>query len=348
MIALNSILVTTDFSDAGNNAVRRAALIAAQHEARVTLLHVVDSDAYKRSRTWPGASTGIDPKVAAAHAALGRLAAEVAGRHDVHVSQVVRVDRPLEHVCRMADEADLLVIGFKRVNPLRSFILGTPTEQLLRLVRRPVLLAKQAALDDYRRVLVAVDLGSDHESMVRSTSALASAASLHVFHALSTRRMDRMRASDVPARVIREVGDGEQQRAIARLRSMLASMGLQGARASVDHGDPRRLTLETQLETGADLVVVGKDGQSAMCDFLLGSVAQRVLSSAKCDVLVMPKGSHRGSARLSTGGTWLDSGSRKTLEPIHVAPKTAREATLSGQGSREHPQARSKAVAQAA
>lgn len=313
MIALNSILVTTDFSETGNNAVRRAALIAAQHEARLTLLHVVDAFALKRLRTWLCPLIDIDQKVAAAQAALGRVAAEVTRRHDVHVSQAVRVDCALEHVCRMADDADLLVIGSRRMNALRSLIFGTPTEQLLRLVRRPVLLARQAALDPYQRVLVAVDLDPDCASMVRRTSALASAASLHVFHALSTRRMDRMRAGAVPADVIREVGDGERQRALARLRSMLASMALSSARVSVHHGDPQRQTLETQQEIAADLIVVGKDGPSAVCNFLLGSVAQRVLSTAKCDVLVMPKLTHRGSVRLATRGTWLDSGPRKAV-----------------------------------
>lgn len=135
--------------------------------------------------------------------------------------------------------------------------------------------------------------------------------------------MDRMKASNVAAHVIREAGDGERQRGMARLRSMLASVGLTRAQASVDHGDPCRLTLEKQRETAAELIVLGKDGPSALCNFLLGGVPQHVLSGAACDVLAMPKVAFRDRASLSVRGTWLDSGSRKAFEPADMLAPTA-------------------------
>lgn len=287
--SLNSIVATTDFSDITHQAVRRAALIAARHNARMTLLHVVNPSLLTRSRAWFSFQSGIDHKVAVAQTALGRLAAAIEGQHDLRVTLAVQVGHPFEEICRMTEEADLLVLGSTRVNPLQSLIFGTPTEQLLRLVRRPVLVAKQAAEEQYRRILVAVDLDRSAESILRSASSLAPAASLHVFHALSTRRMDKMRASGVPEAVIREVRDGEQQQTVVQLRSLLASIGLAGALASVDYGDPPWLTLQRQQEIGADLIVLGKDKPLALCQFLLGSVPQRVLSSGTCDVLVMPR-----------------------------------------------------------
>jgi len=323
MIPLKSILVTTDFSDHANNAVRRAALLAAQHTARMTLLHVVDPSALKGPRAWFSSMTGLDHKVAVAQATLGRLAAEVAGRHDLIATQAVLVGRPLEQVCRLAEEADLLVIGSKRPDPLRSLLLGTPTEQLLRLVRRPMLVVKQSALDRYERVLVAVDIDRDSESMLHGMGGLANGASLHVFHALSTRRTERMRASDVPADVIREVWDGERQRGIVRLRSTLASIGLTGAQASVEHGDPRLLILERQRAIAADLIVLGQDGQSALCSFLLGGVPRHVLPRAPCDVLVMPKVGRRDRVRMLAGRPWLESAPLKVVEAIAPTEETA-------------------------
>lgn len=167
----NAILVTTDFSDDAHNAVLRAAQTAARHNARMTLLHVVDPATLKGPRSWFTSPTGIEHKVAVAQAALGRLVAEVAGQHDLHMTSVVLVGRPLEQICRMAEEADLLVLGARRVNPLRSLIFSTPIEQLLRLVRRPVLVVKQKAQNHYERVLVAVNLDTDAASMLRSARA---------------------------------------------------------------------------------------------------------------------------------------------------------------------------------
>lgn len=308
MFPLSSILVTTDFSDDARNAVRRAALMAAAHNARLNLLHVVDPPALKGPRAWFASQAGVDHKVSVAQAMLDRLVPELASRYRVQATPVVRVGRTLEQVCGLAAEADLLVVGSKRVNPLRSSMLGTPTEQLVRLVRRPVLVVKREAVQRYERVLVAVDIDAAFGDMLHSASALAPGAALHVFHALSTRRADRMRMSGVPSEVIREVCDSERQRGMARLQSMLAAIGHAGAQVSVEHGDPRGLTLEMQHTLDADLIVLGQDGASALCNFLLGGVPRRVLSTATCDVLVSPKLARGEGARVPAGRTWLDSG----------------------------------------
>ena len=50
MNLLTSILVTIDFSDAANEAARRAAQIAPQNDARLTLLNVVDPSRFKGPR----------------------------------------------------------------------------------------------------------------------------------------------------------------------------------------------------------------------------------------------------------------------------------------------------------
>ncbi|MEO8057243.1 MAG: universal stress protein [Burkholderiales bacterium] len=323
MTSLDSILVTTDFSDEAHNAVRQAAFIAARHKSRLTLLHVVDPSLLKGPRSWFAPPCTIEHKLAVAHAALGRLAADLTEQHDLRVSAEVLVGRPLEHVCRKAEKFDLLVIGSKHANLLKSLIFGTAAEQVLRLVRRPVLVVRQALQTHYERVLIAVDLEREPQSMLRSARAFAPEASLHVIHALGSQRMNRMLASDVPSAVIREVGDGERQRSRARIRSMLASIGLTGVRISVAHGDAPQLTVQRQQEIAADLIVLGKDGPSALCNFLLGSVPQRVLSTASCDVLVVPKPALRGHAGMASPGTWLSAGPRNALERFDALPETA-------------------------
>jgi len=288
MSFLNSILVTTDFSEASNNAVHRAALIAAQHDARVTLLNVVDPAEVRRLRARPAAAV-VDHKLALAHEALGRLAAQISGRHDVHVIPSVQVGNPLDHICRMAGDADLLVIGPKPSNPLRSLMLGTPTERLLRLVRRPVLMTKRAANGPYLKVLIAVGPAGHPEPMLRRASVLGPAASLHLIHALDIARQNRLVANRVATTIVREHGRWECASALRRLNALLDGIDLTGAQVSVEHGDAAELTLLRQAGLGADLIVLGQGGQSAFCNFLLGNVTQRVLAGAACDVLVMPR-----------------------------------------------------------
>lgn len=74
MTPFSSILVATDFSVDGNNAVRRAALLAHEHGTRPHILHVLDAAGCKPLREWFSPTIDIDLKAAQARAALRRVA----------------------------------------------------------------------------------------------------------------------------------------------------------------------------------------------------------------------------------------------------------------------------------
>jgi nucleotide-binding universal stress UspA family protein len=52
-------------------------------------------------------------------------------------------------------------------------------------------------------------------------------------------------------------------------------------------GDPAAVLIEAARETGAELVIVGRRGRDFVARTLLGSVSQRVVQNAPCDVLVV-------------------------------------------------------------
>ena len=58
-------------------------------------------------------------------------------------------------------------------------------------------------------------------------------------------------------------------------------------RTIVKEGSPAKAILETIDEEGIDLVVMGSSGKSAIDRFLMGSVAEKVVKSAKCSVLLV-------------------------------------------------------------
>ena len=51
-------------------------------------------------------------------------------------------------------------------------------------------------------------------------------------------------------------------------------------------GDPRQIILEEAKQRGSDLVALGTQGRTGLAHILVGSVAEAVLRSASCDVLV--------------------------------------------------------------
>ena len=117
------------------------------------------------------------------------------------------------------------------------------------------------------------------------------------FHAIDASLEMKLRALDVPeGGVVVDHRARAQRHACARLHA-LAAERLGPGRVAVAHGvarDAASLILAEEGRTGADLVVIGQDGHSALASFLLGSVVQRVVRGARCDTLVVPRPSSRG------------------------------------------------------
>ncbi|MCW5659222.1 MAG: universal stress protein [Burkholderiaceae bacterium] len=291
MMPIATILVATDFSPDGNNALRRAALLARQLDARLTLLHVVDAAGFKPLREWFSRPLDIDLKAAQARATLRRFCAEIAGRHDVSCTVEVRVGDPHEQLLAASAKADLLVLGQRGRNPLKSLVIGGTTDRMLRTSRTPVLVVKRNADGFYRRALVPVDLTPHGDAAVQVAAAVAPNAVIEVFHGLDSAREAVLREADVTQAILRQARARDEARVHARMRRSVARVGLDGGRVkfSLTHGTPVPSTLHKLRALGADLVVVGKHGESAVADFLLGSVSRRLLAKADCDTLIVPR-----------------------------------------------------------
>lgn len=72
----------------------------------------------------------------------------------------------------------------------------------------------------------------------------------------------------------------------AGVSEKLGASGLT-AETSVRDGDPRAVIVDEAKDWGADLIVVGSHGYTGVKRWLLGSVAQSVVSHAPCSVEVV-------------------------------------------------------------
>ena len=80
-----------------------------------------------------------------------------------------------------------------------------------------------------------------------------------------------------------------------RFAHWLCSTGLV-AETQVRRGDPKSLIIEEAEEWGADLIVVGSHGHTGFKQWLLGSVAQSIVSKAPCSVYVVRERHEKQSA----------------------------------------------------
>jgi len=269
-----TILVLTDLSERESIAVQRAAQIADTHRAALRILYMPAS--------------AKDPVVAPAALAAAGFQLEAALDLPVTVASVAagRLDEVVAH----ATSADLVVVPHRSERSLSAFFRGQPVERLLRLCRRPVLVARASRGPHYARILVGVDLTPASAQLLVFAARLDPRSELEVFHAVSTLNEARLRSAEATEAAVRLYR--EKCVAHARERMVVLTDSFVARRnrflATVGRGDPGTQAIVQQQHSGADLVVVGKSAAPAWSDFLSGSVAQRVLNWGTSDVLVVP------------------------------------------------------------
>ena len=143
-----------------------------------------------------------------------------------------------------------------------------------------------------RSILVAFDFSDTSRSALAYGRNLARAfgGHLHVLHVADV-------ISTSAAQFFPEgPGDPEDKAAriaLNQLRSLLGTEGLADARPEVRvASDPAHEVVEYAKDVRADLIVLGTHGRTGVSRFLMGSVAEHVVRTAPCPVLVVRQSAH--------------------------------------------------------
>jgi len=289
---IRSLLAAVDFSADADRAARRAAQLARQHQARLDLLHVVEVDALEALREW--LLPGHDPRAQLADEARGEMTALCArlGLPDGTPPRgEVAVGRPLDLIAAQGAHADVLVLGARGTHPLRELAVGTTADRLLRLAGQPMLVVRAEPAAPYQKVLALVDFSPSSLAALEAAQRLAAGAQVRLLHGYEVPFEGKLRLAGVDEGEI--LGWRVQARRHALLELERLAAGLRGTTSAghtVLDGDVRALFPQALAQWQPDLVVIGKQGRSALQDLFLGSVTRAVLAESPCDVLVVPKG----------------------------------------------------------
>ncbi|MFM7159195.1 MAG: universal stress protein [Planctomycetaceae bacterium] len=132
-------------------------------------------------------------------------------------------------------------------------------------------------------VVVPIDFSESSADALRTALELsADAGQIHVLHVLVP--LDLVMPGSF---AIAADEDQRLQAARDRLTSFVAEHQLAGCHVEVRLGDPGLDITDYAAEVKAGLIVIPSHGYHGVKRFLLGSVAERVLRHAHCDVLVL-------------------------------------------------------------
>jgi nucleotide-binding universal stress UspA family protein len=291
MNRLGPILAATDFSAPARHAADRAARLAHETGAALTLMHALPGGALQALRQWLGTDHAMEQQLRDdAQRQLGALASDLqTHRHVkarvVHASGAVR-----DEISREAEALDaaLLVVGARGAGFLRRLVLGSTSERLLRRTTRPLLVVRQTPHQAYRRVLVALDFSPWSAHAIPLARRVAPHARLLLFSAFQVPFEEKLHFAGVDAATIARYRTQARADVTRGVHVLAAASGLQPGdwAPCIVEGDASQHIVALEQEKDCDLVVLGKHGQSATEDPLLGSVSKHVLAEGSTDVLV--------------------------------------------------------------
>lgn len=292
------ILVATDLSELSNEAVRLAHAWAKKDDA-FAVVHVVPN-LQPIAPLFPQSTqqtiVDIASLPARAEDAVRERVAELTGRDADGLEVFVEQGVDYAEVARRASrwKADLVVVGSRGATGLERALLGSVAEQIARYAPCPVLVARPVP-DAAKNgpVLAATDLSDPSlpalEAARREAERLgAKLVAMHVVDAGPTGLMYGMGllTGTVPFNLLPGVIDDAKAAAKTALGEAMDTAKAQGD-VRVESGHAAAEVAKAAADLHARLVVVATHGRTGLKRVAMGSVAEAIVRSVPCPVLVV-------------------------------------------------------------
>jgi len=279
------ILLATDLSARCDRAFDRAASLAAEWNAELVAVHVLQdvttfvpggSDVMSSWRRPPNAR----------HLAESRMRDDLQALYP-RLDIVVEIGDPAEAILRTAraQDCDLIVTGVAREELLGRIVLGNTVIRLARQSEIPILVVRKRGRRPYGNIVLATDFSDSSRHALEVAERYFPNRTLTLFNAYDA-PLSLMAADTVSHRAqFREAAEREG-------RMFLRTAGLAdrpGGKAALvlEHGDPDQRLYEYVTRNDIDLVALGTHGRSAVFHALIGSVARTLIETLPCDGLIV-------------------------------------------------------------
>ena len=293
-------LVPVDGSAQSDAAVVHAARFTEIYGAELTIIHVVDSSVYK------------DPEMVEEMKAAGTVyverARKTAEERGATVNKaLVLVGYLLDEIVDEASRIDASVIFMGATGVSHSRHIGAVASRVLRGAECHVMLVRGAIpTDGYGNILIPTDGSKDAEYAAQSGLSIAKrfSAKVAACNIVDTSRI-------VETRVVTAAGVGagrhygdivklppsavakmrqrmfdESAEIADRVKTIADSKGVD-ARIVVRDGKPAAEILKIVRDESIDLVVLGYTGKKMVSRLLIGSVSEKIASTAPCSVIIV-------------------------------------------------------------
>ncbi|MGE0823736.1 MAG: universal stress protein [Candidatus Binatia bacterium] len=289
MSRLRRVLVGHNFFPDGEVAVSAARILAERADAMLYLLHVIEPPPTSLlvPLPRPPERSPQDDLVKKLHAEL-KTVAESPELAPLRVITEVRPGKPFVELiaaCRRWP-ADVIVVGTSPRGEGR--FLGSTTDRVLRKSPVPVLVAKNRWAHAPTTILISTDFSVAAQQAAEEGVAFAHAVGSRVVfvHVLERHVLYPPAYGTVPILMPKVTPADLEPEWHEFLHQLSLGGGLAWERRTCE-GRAAESIVSVAQESGADLIVMGTHGRSALAHLLLGSVAEKVVRTAPCSVLTI-------------------------------------------------------------
>ncbi|MBA9028751.1 universal stress protein [Peribacillus huizhouensis] len=140
-------------------------------------------------------------------------------------------------------------------------------------------------VNHYKSIVVAVDGSKEAEYAFRKSIDVAKrnkGSILNIVNVVDTRSFETYERASV------ESAQHRSEELLNGYKAQAEAEDVENVKVVIEHGSPRTIiTKELASLVEADLIICGATGLNAVERFLIGSVSEAIVRSAKCDVLVI-------------------------------------------------------------
>lgn len=243
------------------------------------------------------AQVTLDARAQEARAALSQASSVLrAGgvQHSTHTCMDDAVPALLSQAKALG--ASAIVMGRRGMGALRSALLGSVSDQVIRQSSLPVIVvgnelaAERPAAGSQRAMHVLLALDGSAPSLRAADFAAQLArlgpAMLHVVHVQSSLTLAEALFSS-EERLLAHWADASGKEALAAPRELLKQHGIEVQEHSRSSDSPGEAISQLAQELQTDLIVMGTRGLGTAASLLLGSVTQQVLQDGKVAVALV-------------------------------------------------------------
>lgn len=291
MKTLDHILFATDFSERCLNAEHRIGLLPKHDNTKLIVMHVLSGSLMQDlKRLLPSKQMGSRLQESA-NEQLKIQTERISELPNLEVSSKLAVGRPFAVViAEAAVNQSLIVIGAHGRHAVRDWFQGSMVERLLSEARQSLLVVKQPARQSYQRVLVPVDFSPASISAVESALIIAPEAQITLVNVFQIPLENKMRFAGIADAELELYRTSSREQAAEDMQVFIRQIeGSATLDIRLEYGVAPEVILQLADELESDLVVMGRNGQSDLGHFLLGSVTEYVSTQCECDILVVSK-----------------------------------------------------------